>query len=655
MSTIKVGWLNDKNGDKFAPKTLTSQVTNNEGISLDILLENSGKVDSVNGVSPDENGNITIDIPSVPTKTSQLINDSGFITTIPSEYITESELDASLDDFGGTVEVTSGAPSKENTVMTLNPNAGETYIYTTDEVDKKFDNVNAQVVELSEQIDNLPSGGSGTADVNIKKWRGKRIVVDGSSITTGGNGETQPTWSDYIKDMFGLDTVYNRAGSGTGWTTSGTTTVITRMLEYETDADAVILMGDYNGIYGYTQGVGTIDDEPASGGSYYARLKYIAEYLIDKYPLCPIIWVVEPPRSNPTDEALEKTPMGYDSVYAKQSECIEKVAEYYGFPHCNLMKNTVFRPWIQANYNVTTADGTHPYNIIQHTMAQVIAETMKRTPLLYGYEAPDTPVEPDDPEVTLSSISATYTGGDVAVGTALTDLTGIAVTGTYSDGSTATITGYTLSGTIAEGTNTITVSYGGKTTTFMVTGVAEETEELSVLYQLQNREFDGTSGGIDTGIAPFTTDRSYTIAMKFTPTLIGNYRRIFAVGTSSFPVMGCYNNANAGFVINHSKASGNDYYSDVFGSNQPNEEKMVVMTHTEGQLKNTLYYISNGELISSTYEIPDLFVTTGNLIIGNNYNSPANNAYYFKGTIADFTLYRGVLDETGIKSYIGVN
>lgn len=78
-------------------------------------------------------------------------------------------------------------------------------------------------------------------------------------------------------------------------------------------------------------------------------------------------------------------------------------------------------------------------------------------------------------EVTLSSISAAYTGGDVAVGTALTSLTGITVTATYSDGSTANVTDYTLSGTIAEGSNTITVSYGGKTTTFTVTGVAEVT------------------------------------------------------------------------------------------------------------------------------------------------------------------------------------
>ena len=80
-----------------------------------------------------------------------------------------------------------------------------------------------------------------------------------------------------------------------------------------------------------------------------------------------------------------------------------------------------------------------------------------------------------DPEATLSSISATYTGGDVAVGTVLTNLTGIIVTATYSDGRTATVTGYTLSGEIAEGENTITVSYGGKTTTFTVTGISEDT------------------------------------------------------------------------------------------------------------------------------------------------------------------------------------
>lgn len=73
-------------------------------------------------------------------------------------------------------------------------------------------------------------------------------------------------------------------------------------------------------------------------------------------------------------------------------------------------------------------------------------------------------------DVTLTSISATYSGGDVAVGTAVTDLTGIVVTAHYSDGSNATVTGYTLSGEIVEGDNTISVTYNGKTATFTVIG-----------------------------------------------------------------------------------------------------------------------------------------------------------------------------------------
>lgn len=77
---------------------------------------------------------------------------------------------------------------------------------------------------------------------------------------------------------------------------------------------------------------------------------------------------------------------------------------------------------------------------------------------------------------TLTSISATYTGGNVNVGTELTSLTGITVTATYSDNTTSIVNGYTLSGTIAEGSNTITVTYQGKTTTFTVTGVAINTD-----------------------------------------------------------------------------------------------------------------------------------------------------------------------------------
>ena len=103
--------------------------------------------------------------------------------------------------------------------------------------------------------------------------------------------------------------------------------------------------------------------------------------------------------------------------------------------------------------------------------------------------------------VTLTSISAIYAGGSVAAGTAVTDLTDITVIAHYSDGSTAPVTGYTLSGEIVEGSNTITVSYGGKTTTFTVTGKAEYVDPSGYPVYLE------TVDGVEYIV---TTDRSLT-------------------------------------------------------------------------------------------------------------------------------------------------
>ena len=73
--------------------------------------------------------------------------------------------------------------------------------------------------------------------------------------------------------------------------------------------------------------------------------------------------------------------------------------------------------------------------------------------------------------VTLSSIDAVFTQGDNQFfeGDSLDDLIPfLTVTGTYSDASTAIITDYELSGSLVEGTSTITVTYENKTDTFTV-------------------------------------------------------------------------------------------------------------------------------------------------------------------------------------------
>lgn len=76
-----------------------------------------------------------------------------------------------------------------------------------------------------------------------------------------------------------------------------------------------------------------------------------------------------------------------------------------------------------------------------------------------------------NPPANLVSISAAYTQ-TVAVEpidplSVLRD--DLVVTAHYADNSTEQVYGYTLSGTLTEGTSTVTVTYGGKTTTFSVT------------------------------------------------------------------------------------------------------------------------------------------------------------------------------------------
>lgn len=89
---------------------------------------------------------------------------------------------------------------------------------------------------------------------------------------------------------------------------------------------------------------------------------------------------------------------------------------------------------------------------------------------------------------TLSSISAVYTQSGTVYDTDTLDSLkpDLVVTAHYSDQTTETVTSYTLSGTLTEGTSTVTVSYSGKTTTFAVT----------VTHYEQKSDMNGWTDGI---------------------------------------------------------------------------------------------------------------------------------------------------------------
>lgn len=112
-------------------------------------------------------------------------------------------------------------------------------------------------------------------------------------------------------------------------------------------------------------------------------------------------------------------------------------------------------------------------------------------------------------EKTLQSISTVFNQGSAVIYTtsSLNDLKPyLTVTAMYSDGTTQTVTNYTLSGTLTKGTSTITASYGGKTATFNVR-VTEESVDVSEITD----SWDTIIANIDNG----------TYSNKYS---VGNYK-----------------------------------------------------------------------------------------------------------------------------------
>lgn len=225
----------------------------------------------------------------------------------------------------------------------------------------------------------------------------------------------------------------------------------------------------------------------------------------------------------------------------------------------------------------------------------------------------ETPVEPPV-EVTLTSISATYSGGNVPVGTVLTSLTGIVVTANYSDGTTENVTDYTLSGTIVEGSNIITVSYSSKSATFTVVGEVVEEESLPSDYQEVTylRAEASTDTYIDLG---FAFDTSARILMNY---------HIVNNGVVSYPFGASENSGKLRCMLTSPDQTKSYLYGSTGSAN-----KSVGYTHTQGvdipfelvleQENLAITNLDTGETVSATTQ--GTYTMTNNLyLFAQNYN-----------------------------------
>ena len=128
---------------------------------------------------------------------------------------------------------------------------------------------------------------------------------------------------------------------------------------------------------------------------------------------------------------------------------------------------------------------------------------------------------------TVSSISAVYTQSGTVYDTDTLDSlkTDLVVTALYADGSTAIVpsANYTLSGTLEAGTSVITISYGGKTTTF---NVNVETLE----WEIGGINADGTNNN---GLTNRIRTETYISNNITTITGLNSYTFVIACSVSS--------------------------------------------------------------------------------------------------------------------------
>ena len=251
----------------------------------------------------------------------------------------------------------------------------------------------------------------------------------------------------------------------------------------------------------------------------------------------------------------------------------------------------------------------------------------------------------------LMSISASFSQGGHQVYTtdSLNSLKPyLTVTATYDDSSTAVIPSndYVLSGTLTEGTSTITVTYQGKTATFQV--VVSVSPYLYILPSAFTS--DGTSR-IDTGFM-FEKSKTYTILIDVTPTVhnVSTPMLIFSnrktKTASAYLGLGRQNKLVWGIGISYGNGIN-------VNENQVLRSAMVIVIDSNGDSSATNYYkVGSGSIESKSNTYTGDMTSSSvvqNIVLG---DLTGSSAVGFTGTINSFAIYDGEMSSADITNFL---
>lgn len=287
------------------------------------------------------------------------------------------------------------------------------------------------------------NNGGGTAS-SITLFAGKTASFYGDSLTEVNYHYTKGYYK-WITDILGLSS-YNNYGVG-GYKVSD---VINKVNAVTDDADIIFVMIGVNDVQ-FNVPLGSFAEMKT--GTVYGNLNTLCQNLREKYPLVPLVFIT------PAEQTRYPSTTGvsmYDVAKAVREVCFKNSVVCYD--------NYTISGIYPVNLNYWTTDKCHwndkAHEMVGKNIASFVADTFHYLP------------ESGSVGKTINSITAVFNQGSAVIyDTDSLDVLKryLTVTANYSDGTNTVVTGYVLSGTLREGTRTITVTYSSKITTFTVT------------------------------------------------------------------------------------------------------------------------------------------------------------------------------------------
>ena len=324
--TVKV---DETNNNKMTDYKVISLKSNNLGIA-DMLIDQVQRMDEYLGVSSSGSGtggtgltsqqeeqlnkipemeasinnineslNTKANTSDIPTNTSELYNDSGFLTSIPSEYVTETE--------------------------------------------------------MNEAIANVSSGGSADLSGNIFKNKIANFLGDSQTEV---NNHKNKIYYDWVKEILGLSKANNY---GIGGTTiakknaSDNTAMCVRYANMDSNADLICVMGGVNDRWFNCQLGNFGDTDPIT---FYGAMETLCNGLLTKYPGKTIIFITPTEQNHNGCNSANKT--GYTAT--DFANAMKRVCAKYSIPVFDANTCSGIYPLNQANAAIYTTDKLHLNN-----------------------------------------------------------------------------------------------------------------------------------------------------------------------------------------------------------------------------------------------------------------------------------------------------